>query len=795
LPGEAREELEIEESELTELDRESCVELLEKRGVTERELQDRIVSVSGGNPFVIGAMCDVADSASLSLNEVEDLRADTLEAVRLKTWRRLFSETQDLLRLVEKAGLLPSFNRRTMTIIAPDMRTDHWDRLIRLSFVKYREDGTWVLHDLARELIIAELGPRLQDSTDEVAELLERTSNDESDYTLLGLAMSVRALVAERDAEARIGSLVFDFTFNAAYSDALTFLDAVAVRTKEGEAILRGLRGGVLTMLNRFADGEDALLSALQAFREFGEEIPDELMVHKARTLSDLGRLLQKTERTSEAIETLEKSVKIYRELDEKTLGFHIKDMAQTVMRLGWVLIIVNRLEEGEKASREAYELYRRSKTTEFYDPARSFVPGIAAALASAGKIPEAEDSLREYIRILREFASNGVDSSRLRLAICLGNLSELLSKTSRPYEAEKLCREAIHMEKEAARMKPESYLSWIPPVLNLLALPLKQTGRYSKAEEAYIEALEISRELAETTPGAFSFLAAWTLFDYAVLLRQTGRVSEAEEACREALDMHRELVTISPSKYNRLVSWNLNNLAVLLSQTNRAPEAEEAYREALVIAREIALGAPEAVLLTDLLATILNNLAVLLRKTGKTPAAEETIQEALEIRRQLAQKSPELFLHRVATTLNNLGILLLETGKTSEAEDALREALQLRRDLLGESPDLYQPGVGSTLNNLGILLKRSGRFRESQDAYCEAIDIGENLVSRAPAVFQYELGRTLCNYALLLSDTDSTDTLQKTMSRLKELGIESLPESERWSEEEEEEVNPPRAI
>ena len=33
--------------------------------------------------------------------------------------------------------------------------------------------------------------------------------------------------------------------------------------------------------------------------------------------------------------------------------------------------------------------------------------------------------------------------------------------------------------------------------------------------------------------------------------------------------------------------------------------------------------------------------------------------------------------------------------------------------------------------------------------------------------------------------------TLQKTMTRLKELGVENLPESEKWSEEEEEEANP----
>ncbi|MFX0046169.1 MAG: hypothetical protein ACFE8Z_09995, partial [Candidatus Hermodarchaeota archaeon] len=210
LPSTTSEELEVEESELTELDRESCIELLEQRLIGDPELQDRIVSVSGGNPFVIGAICDVAESGSLSLNDVEDLRADTLEAVRLRTWRRLFSQAQDLLSLVEKAGLVPFFNRRIMTVVAPDMRTDHWDRLIRLSFVRDRGDGTWVVHDLARELIIAELGQRLEHSTAQVAHSLEESSIEESDYTLLGLATSVQALASEMGAAARAADIVFD---------------------------------------------------------------------------------------------------------------------------------------------------------------------------------------------------------------------------------------------------------------------------------------------------------------------------------------------------------------------------------------------------------------------------------------------------------------------------------------------------------------------------------------------------------------------------------------------------------
>jgi tetratricopeptide (TPR) repeat protein len=797
LPSGTSEELEIEESELTELDRESCIELLEQRRVEDTELQDRIVSVSGGNPFIIGAMCDLAESGSLSLDDVEDLRAETLEAVRLKTWRRLFRGAQDILRPVEKAGLLPFFDRRIMTIVAPDMRTDHWDRLIRLSFVRDRGDGTWVLHDLSRELIIAELGKRLQASTDEVATRLEEVSARESDYTLLGLAISVRALESERDAEARALSAVIDLRWKYAFSDALVLLDAIRIDTKEGQAIVQGLRGATLIWLNRVADGEHALLGALEAFREYGERIPDELLVHMALTLFFLGAHLYRTHRDSEAEESFRESLRIYTRLDKTALGFRSQDLGLALQLFGSFLISNYRPEEALEPLREAYQLYQEAAPTASSDVTRGItlsLSAIANALSLTGRPAESEETHREVLGLCRELA---IERSGIEVGLsgCCNNLGELLKSTSRPYEAIDLYREAVQLTRELARKEPDVLSRSLVMNFTNLALPLRQVGSYEEAEENYQEALAISREHAEKAPEVFSPLVAWTLFDYAVLLRQTDRVQEAEDACREALDLHRELVASSPGKNLSWLAWNLNNLAVLLRQTGRSPKAEDAYREALDIAREVVRRAPEVVFFPDLLATILNNLAVLLRRNGVTSEALETLQEALEIRRELARKSPEFFLHRVATSLNNLGALLAETGKTPEAEDALREALQLRRELLEKSPDLYKPGAASTLNNLGILLKRAGRTSESETAYREAVDILEDLASKAPMVYQHDLVRTLCNYALLLSGIDSPDTLQRTMDRLEELGVESLPKSEEWSEEEEEEANPPATL
>ncbi len=797
LPSKTIEDIKIEESELTELDRDSCIELLNQRQIEDPELQERIVSVSGGNPFVIGAICDLADSEGLSPSDVEDLRADTLEAVRLRTWRRLFGQAHDLLDLTEKAGLMPFFDRRTMTIIAPGMRTDHWDRLIRLSFIREWEDGTWVLHDLARDLIVAELGQRLHESTDEVAEALEKASTEESDYSLLGLALSVRALAAERVALAELGSIVSDIMWRSDFSNALTVLDAVRVDGEEGLIVTQGLRGAAFAHLFRVADGEHVLREALEASREFGDKIPDELLVHVARMLSFLGLLRYRTDRVQEAEESYREALRIYKELDKTTLGLRPQDVAWTFFNLGWLLMAVNRLEEGEKMSREALKLYERSTPTAMYDPMRGIMisqRNISSALFFAGRSSESEEIQREVLRVCRERARKKPDNlSDIRdFGVSLLNLGELLRYTNRPLESIATFQEALQLWRGLAEREPEVFLNVVPYSLNSLAVPLIQTGRFSEAEEAYLEAFGVFRELAEKTPDVFQKQVAWTLHDFAVLLKRTGRTLEAEEKCREALRIHREMSAKSPGRYNHQVSWSLNNLAVLLRQTGRTSKAEEAYREALHIARETCENAPEVVFMTDLLATLLSNLAVLLRRAGRGSEAEEAYLEALGIRRELAEKSSKLFLHRVATTLNNLGVLLAETDGIAEAENALKEALKIRRSLVKDSPVAHGPGVVSTLNNLGILLNRTGRTSEAEDALREAIDIGEELVSRTPTAYQHILATPLCNYALVLSGIDNrNDLLRNTTARLRELGVGSPPENEKWSEDEDEEVNP----
>ncbi|MFX0108242.1 MAG: hypothetical protein ACFE7R_08165, partial [Candidatus Hodarchaeota archaeon] len=261
-PPVKRKGLELEENELTELDCDSCIEMLELQGVNDKELQEKIISVTGGNPFVIDAICDMMDEGTIALDDIEGFRAETLEEVRLKTWRRLFNMVGDLQDIINRCGLVEFFDRRLMNIIAPTMTTDMWDRLKRLSFVSERDDGKWALHYLAQELILAELGQRVKSLVDEVTDLLESEADSTGDLTLVGHAYSVKALSSEEEALAEAKERVTELVRRDKILDALEILENTRFHSIKGKADLAGLRGSALAEVNRVSEAEDAIRDA-----------------------------------------------------------------------------------------------------------------------------------------------------------------------------------------------------------------------------------------------------------------------------------------------------------------------------------------------------------------------------------------------------------------------------------------------------------------------------------------------------------------------------------------------------
>ncbi|MFW9793977.1 MAG: tetratricopeptide repeat protein, partial [Candidatus Thorarchaeota archaeon] len=313
LPKNMDSSLNIEVTELGDLDDESCLELLVKREMIDEDLQRKITEVSGGNPFILDTICDMFSMEGLSWEDVESFRADTLEEVRLKTWKKLFSQVKDLEPIIERVALLPFFDKSLLEIIVPGLKTYQWEQLTQFSFVKERDDGSWILHDLAKELVIAELGRQLSTLVQEVSRLLEDESEERSNLSLRGLAISVEALVSEEDAVAKAKEVITHFLRKDASEEALEILANIVFRTEIGKAEHIGLQGWALDYETRYAEAEAALRESISVF----EELHETDFVNYSASLGQyyylLAEVLTDTSRFSEGEEYFLRAIEIQR--------------------------------------------------------------------------------------------------------------------------------------------------------------------------------------------------------------------------------------------------------------------------------------------------------------------------------------------------------------------------------------------------------------------------------------------------------------------------------------------------
>lgn len=749
-------EVPVEEMELTELDPASCRDLLAQRGVEDEELQTHIVSTTGGNPFALHAICDLRDLSSLSLDEVKSFRADTLEQVRLKIWRRLFSQAEGLHESIDQAGLLPFFTRKILTLLVPHLKTDHWDRLMRLSFVRDLDDGTWNLHDLARDLVLAELGDRLPKLALETATLLEGGAKEQSDVTLLGLALSVQALVDEKAAIDKATTIAVQLLDGVGGpSDVLSLVANVRFSTDAGQANLHSLRGFSFLNLWRWAEVEPEFHEAIRLYRELVAQDPSEYQPYFAWTLLGIATVFFEQGRSSEIEEVYLEAFQL------------LEDMRQLgeVSRFGSPDIVLH----------FSINLHRNYAWSRIYDC----------------RIADAEAPLQKAITYLRQYVTKE-PTSVFTLAEALSVLGDICTFICKTSEAEKVFQEAAAIIRKHEKDGGLFWSFFAARVLSFYAISLMMRGRIQDAARMFEGTVEHQREYLRRrkvhTPQyspirVLIFLSRYLNF-WGASLRHLDQLTRAEAAVNEALTILRGLSEQELRMRPMVLSYTLSNLAILLRQTGRLKEAETAYKEAVAIYRPLADQIPKAYLTGVVI--LFQNYAVLLRQTNRLAEAEEALREALAVSESFIANDPDFTPSLVAASLNNLGIVLAEAGKPVEAEEVFRESLKIRRVFAKKAPSMYLWTLVSTLNNLGVLCKRSNRLTEAEQYYREALEHGDALGDHESKIVQSIIARTLSNLALLLKATGApAASLEEVLTRLEAVGVTQLPDTEEWTEEE----------
>ncbi|MFW9967943.1 MAG: tetratricopeptide repeat protein [Candidatus Thorarchaeota archaeon] len=789
--------LKIEESELTELDRNSCIEMLELQGVADSDIQERIISVSGGNPFVLDAVCDMIRTTEVSVSDIEDLRADTLAEVRLKVWRRLFSEAEGLHNLINRAGLVSYFDERIMRIIAPELTPDSWDRLRRLSFVTMRSDGTFVLHDLAEDLVRAELGKQLTLLGEEVSSLLTRESEEEHDPSLLGMALSVQALYSEDETIQRAKNIIFRLIRRDSAKDALEILRTLSFGTVGGRAEHQGMSGWALQIENRYAEAETAIRDAISVIEELAMNDDAKYAVSLSIYLRVLGNILFFTSRfhEGEGEECFARAIEIQRRLASRGIEENLENLAETIAILGSCLNSLDRKDEALPLAQEAVEIFRQSKNHEQLPWALNILASIQVDKVD---IANTTNIFQEALDYQREACAQDQSNPHLKwvLAGICGNLARNMWHSGRLDEAEKLYHEAITAGKELNELDPDIFGRRLYFIILWYQEFLWWTGQVSKVEPVLNDCLQIAEKLAQKEPEIYYLHRADQLFNHARFLivcgdtsRASSVISRAEDILREKakqeeypydatfclaqniawilvalyrrnlklVDAERNLDEVTRIlKAHRNQSWNemvlgdaLNNFGAFYLSVDKPSKARNLLEDALNSFRTQQDIHP--VFSKHNYALSLGNLAIAHREVGQRRKARQLFQESLELFQETLHMMPNKSQYNASLTLNNYSLLLKELGEIDEACSQLSEAIDTQKRLAEIEPQFFEPILAISLDNQGILLTDINRFPDAERSFRESIEIRRRLVNQPSEMYQVGLATSLHNLGILL--------------------------------------------
>ncbi len=509
-----------------------------------------------------------------------------------------------------------------------------------------------------------------------------------------------------------------------------------------------------LAVPDRFAEACEAYEEAISIAREihFDKE-------KFALFLYEYAYLLQKFNRTHEAVSLYQEALEHYRTLAETNPNAYLSDVAAILNNLGNLQRDLGLNADAEESYQEALAIYR---TLAAENP-DVYLSDVAMTLNNLGNLQrdfgrhdDAEKSYQEALGLFRSFATENPDTFLSNVAKTLNNLGSLQHDLGRYDDAEKSYQEALGISRTMAEKNPDTYLSDVAMTLHNLGVLQKDLCRYDDSENSYQEALGVYRTLAAKNPDAFLSDVAMTLNNLGNLQRNLGRYDDAEKSYQEALEIRRRLAATNPDVYLSDEARTLNHLGFMQYDLGQYEDAEQSYQEELEIRRRLAATNPD-VYLSDVAET-LNNLGVTKNKLGRYDDAETSFQEALDILRKITTTDSDTHLSDEARTLYNLGYTQYDLGQYEDAEQNYKEALEIRRRLAATNPATYLSDVAKTLLNLGILSQRIyGRHDEAEKSYQEALGIYRNLAAENPDTYLSSVAKTFYSLGVAHYDLKKT--------------------------------------
>jgi tetratricopeptide (TPR) repeat protein len=421
-------------------------------------------------------------------------------------------------------------------------------------------------------------------------------------------------------------------------------------------------------------------------------------------------------------------------------------EVAELLRHLGLCQVRAGARPEAIESLKEAVGILRVLART---DP-EAHRGGLAMALSTlsgsqseAGEHGDALANAGEAVDVLRPLASTYPAAHQADLAAALVNLARSQYDTGDHPAALCSIGEAVDILRPLAPTDPAEHLPYLAAALNNLSSCQARLGNRKASLESITEAAQVYREVVRTNPAQLPNFAG-ALTNLSSQQRHAGDHAAALASGNEAVDSLRRLVFANPAAHLPTLAAALINLSASQGETGEHAAALASGREAVGILRPLTRTSPAAHL--PALVTALNNLSDYQHRSGDHPVALATVSEAVDLLRPLIRAGLVTHLPALATALVGLSRCQTSAGDRTAARTSITEAVDIRRRLAQASPATYLYGLCDALNHLGIQQGDAGEHEEALATLAEAVDIGRTLVSADSDVHLPQLAASLNN-------------------------------------------------
>ena len=493
----------------------------------------------------------------------------------------------------------------------------------------------------------------------------------------------------------------------------LTSEHAQNAEYQAGLAKVQMCQGKILQETGRLVEAKKSYESALSLYQELSETEPTNPVIQRQSALTHLrlGTLIEDLQPV-EAMKEFELAATIYENLinskpaDLQVLTDSLDGLAGTYQNMGHLQKNTDKPTEALQSYEKSLAIWRKIAqdfpgNTQTETALGTLYQGIGSLQMKIGKRDDALNSLRSSQAIFRKLTES--EPTVTEFQNDLATVYMLIAMLQDPDERKKTEEQAIAIWKKLVEAHPTigDFRSNLSGVLTNSAGQMHNKANDLRASGQNAEAMELFQKARSTSEEALGFDSSnMTTYDFLTkhyraigdLLQESGKPDEAVQAYNRQLDVVKKLVEARPTDPGALLllmNWH-NDLGQFHKKVGQPDKALAAYEECRVISQKYARERPEIPDFACCEAGALCNMAEIDMEAKRFEVAHTRLREAITLQQKALLIEPT---HKYCRAYLKEHLVMLipvarELGHTNEATASQLALQDLEAGVVGKDLD-----------------------------------------------------------------------------------------------------------